>query len=273
MTDSAALAGPETEDEDLGDLLLEVLPGDGSTIGNLSAREALSRAAERDIAEDEYETVKERLLGLGLVRKGRGRGGAIALAEGIEGGSRYEAPSAPTTRRSTGGNNVAPEPVFQIGQQLTLSQLEGFLWKSADILRGSMDASEFKDYIFGMLFLKRLSDAFDEAREGVIQYYLDRGKTQEQAEALAEEKDEYTKTSDLPAMDEATHDRVLNLTKELVADFKDATQIVGFFDKWDEVARIKRQIKRSILDQPFGDKALVDAVTERFMDLGKRHFR
>jgi len=53
----------------------------------------------------------------------------------------------------------------------------------------------------------------------------------------------------------------------------EATQIVGFFEKWDEMARIKRQIKRSILDQPFGNKALVDAVTERFLDLGKRHFR
>jgi len=61
--------------------------------------------------------------------------------------------------------------------------------------------------------------------------------------------------------------------RELVSEFQEATQIVGFFDKWDEVARIKRQIKRSILDQPFGDKDLVDAVTERFMDLGKRHFR
>lgn len=45
---------------------------------------------------------------------------------------------------------------------LQLSQLESHLWESANILRGPVDAADFKTYIFPLLFFKRVSDVYDE---------------------------------------------------------------------------------------------------------------
>ncbi len=60
---------------------------------------------------------------------------------------------------------------------------------------------------------------------------------------------------------------------ELVEEFNKATQIVGFFKRWDEIATVKLKIRRAILNQPFGNQALVDSINDRFMDLAKVKFK
>ena len=51
---------------------------------------------------------------------------------------------------------------------LTSQELQSKLWQAADILRGQIDSSDYKNYIFSLLFLKRLSDRFDEEVERAV---------------------------------------------------------------------------------------------------------
>ena len=75
--------------------------------------------------------------------------------------------------------------------------IEDTLWKAADQLRGNMDASEYKHVVLGLIFLKYISDAFEEHRVTIIENASDPARTEyyiaEEAERyeVAEDRDEY----------------------------------------------------------------------------------
>lgn len=57
--------------------------------------------------------------------------------------------------------------------QLDLPALEQWLWDAACVIRGPLDAPKFKDYILPLIFLKRLSDVFDDELAGLAEEYGD----------------------------------------------------------------------------------------------------
>ena len=66
------------------------------------------------------------------------------------------------------GSDQVGKVALPVSGKLDVDQLERYLWSAADILRGSIDSSDYKNYIFGLLFLKRLSDRFEEEAEKLI---------------------------------------------------------------------------------------------------------
>ncbi len=73
----------------------------------------------------------------------------------------------------------------------TMKELKDTLWKAADKLRGSMDASQYKDVVLGLVFLKYVSDAFEERRGAILAECVADGLTEEDAQPLLEDQDEY----------------------------------------------------------------------------------
>lgn len=114
----------------------------GGSAGNGKLRERLGWD------EAAYEAVKQSLLDDGTITNGRGRGGSVALAD-------TAAQAAP----------ARPERPARAARQASTAANVGYeaeLWRMADALRGSMDAAEYKHVVLGLIFLKYISDAFEE---------------------------------------------------------------------------------------------------------------
>ncbi|MEV7481596.1 type I restriction-modification system subunit M [Streptomyces halstedii] len=74
----------------------------------------------------------------------------------------------------------------------TAKEIQAILWKAADKLRGSIDAAQYKEFVLGLIFLKYVSDAFDERRSELATELADDGITEERMDDFLEDRDEYT---------------------------------------------------------------------------------
>ena len=85
--------------------------------------------------------------------------------------------------------------------KLSLAKLERHLYSAADRLRQEgLDAATYKDFIFGMLFLKRCSDVFDAERDKIVGRKVEQGMIKEVAETqYGENADFYQLVSSAPA--------------------------------------------------------------------------
>src|SRR5438105_6184636 len=94
---------------------------------------------------------------------------ALAAEAGLEmdesADARTDAASQVTRRRSRGARSATP----------STKPMEQMLWDAACSIRGEKDAAKFKDYLLPLLFLKRLSDVFDDEILRLAEEYGDRG--------------------------------------------------------------------------------------------------
>src|SRR5258708_40326783 len=67
----------------------------------------------------------------------------------------------------------------QVRETISQQQLESYLWGAATLLRGVIDAGDYKQFIFPLLFFKRLSDVYDQER---AQALMESGGDQEYAD-------------------------------------------------------------------------------------------
>lgn len=168
--------------------ILKAVPQDSSTIGNQVLQDILKKELGRRFSEKGYWEVRDVLIEEGLLKKGRGRGGSVRLvhpATTANPGEGQAEPSQTKPRQKSQSSRASTKSRTGKTQNGATVGYEAELWKMADALRGSMDAAEYKHVVLGLLFLKYISDAFEE-QHAKLEAEKDQG-------ADPEDLDEYRK--------------------------------------------------------------------------------
>ena len=136
-------------DQEQLDDFLATLEQVGSPAKNAALRQRLGRE------EPLYEEVKAALVAKGIVSRVRGPSDSVSLA-GAEPVVQPAATARASRKAKAAGNGTA-----NLG-------FEAKLWLTADKLRNNMDAAEYKHVVLGLIFLKYISDSFDDHRAKLV---------------------------------------------------------------------------------------------------------
>ena len=145
----------EALNRDVKDVIIELIPEDGSRLANHELRSSIEKLLGITLSDEEFKAAKDTVVRMGLAEKVKGPGGGLRAAGSTEAQTKPVATSSSTP-----------------GGPLTLSQLESHLWEAANILRGSpVDRSDWKSYILPLLFFKRICDQWDEELSVMLAEY------------------------------------------------------------------------------------------------------
>lgn len=147
-----------------------------ATLRAIRAKLALTQEQLAERLGVSFATVNRWEAGTSKPQRAQAQAIAALVAEaGIEAEAAAEAGSAPLVPRRARRTASTAAP--------TTKPMEQMLWDAACSIRGEKDAAKFKDYLLPLLFLKRLSDVFDDEIARLAEEYGDRATALEIAES------------------------------------------------------------------------------------------